>query len=66
MNPLTQVGRIVLKCGPKNSGPFIQNSGPLLFEGGSSEPPWVRACTIYQSITQTNYSLLTFQLLKLR
>ena len=39
MNPLTQVGLIVLKCGPKNSGPFIQNSGPLLFEGGSSEPP---------------------------
>jgi len=36
MNPLTQVGIIVLKCGPKNSG-------PLLFEGDSSEPPWVRA-----------------------
>jgi len=24
-------------------GLLFQNSGPLLFEGGSSEPPWVQA-----------------------
>ena len=37
MNPSTQMGLIVLKC------------GPLLFEGGSSEPSQVQACYTQQN-----------------